>query len=194
MSALRRSPIHRTLAAGILAGAVAATTVVASSSATPRARQASRANGTYLVWGAPMSGQSDLARRVIRLTGVTFGVQRDFSVAGGTDRRRSAPALSELTLAKALNNDTSPRLLQAFVDRSDFDQVTIKFVRNGHTYLVAKLTDVLVSGYSLSSGGSAPTENVTLNFSKIEFKVGRQDTQPGTVDKAGWDLTAANVS
>ena len=42
----------------------------------------------------------------------------------------------------------------------------------GQPYLEVKLTDVLISSYSTSgSGGDVPTEQVSLNYAKIEYRI-----------------------
>ncbi len=175
-----------------LVAAIAVATVVASSSATPPARHASLPDGAYLVWGVPKTGQSGLARRAIRVNQITFGVTRTTGV--GTGGTTSRPVVSEVTFTKTLNNDTSPRLLQGLIAQNQFDTVFIKFVKNAQILYAAKLSDVVISGYSISSGGDRPKESVSLNFAKVEFKVGNQTTTPGTVTSAGWDLSAATTS
>jgi type VI secretion system secreted protein Hcp len=37
-------------------------------------------------------------------------------------------------------------------------------------YLTLTLTNNMISGYSISSGGDRPMESLTLNFTKIEYK------------------------
>ncbi len=69
--------------------------------------------------------------------------------------------------------------------------VTIDFCKTDkgklETYMAYKLTDVLISGYSISSGGDRPSESLSLNFTKIEFK--------GTpMDKANKGAGGASVT
>ena len=57
-------------------------------------------------------------------------------------------------------------------------------------YMKIKFTDLLVSSYSTGGGGEEPLENISLNFSKIEFEY-REQKKDGTLDgpiPAGWDL------
>jgi type VI secretion system secreted protein Hcp len=61
-------------------------------------------------------------------------------------------------------------------------------------YLKITMSDVLVSSYSTggSKGQVVPTENIALNFAKIEFEYKPQKPD-GSLDapvKAGWDLKA----
>ena len=68
--------------------------------------------------------------------------------------------------------------------------VKIHFVSTGspgETYVEYTLTNTLISGYSISSGGDRPTESLSLNFTKIEYKL----TPAGTAND---DLTPVIVS
>lgn len=51
--------------------------------------------------------------------------------------------------------------------------------------MVITMSDVFISGYSLSSGGDRPTESLSLNFSKIEVKYLQAS---GLTTRGGWDL------
>ena len=61
-------------------------------------------------------------------------------------------------------------------------------------YLIIKFTDLLVSSYQTggSSGDVIPVDQISLNYSKIEFEY-KPQTEKGTVSspvKAGYDLKA----
>ena len=57
--------------------------------------------------------------------------------------------------------------------------ITMRKAGNKHTYLVIKLTQVLVSSAETapSGGGAKPQENITLSFGKIEVEYKEQ--KPG---------------
>jgi len=59
-------------------------------------------------------------------------------------------------------------------------------------YLVNKFTDLLVSSYQTggSAGDVVPTDQISLNFAKIEkeYKPQKADGSLGSAVKAGWDL------
>jgi len=58
-------------------------------------------------------------------------------------------------------------------------------------YLKIKLTDILISSYAEGgAGGDAPTDQFSLNFTKIEFSYQPQepDGSLGEPVKASWDL------
>ncbi len=58
------------------------------------------------------------------------------------------------------------------------------------TYYKVELENVLVSSYSLSSGGDRPSESISLNFSKIIVSyIPIDDTgKPGAPITTGYDL------
>ena len=47
-------------------------------------------------------------------------------------------------------------------------------------YMTMNFENVMVSHYSLSSGGDRPTESVSFNFTKVEYKDNAQTQRPGT--------------
>jgi type VI secretion system secreted protein Hcp len=63
-------------------------------------------------------------------------------------------------------------------------------------YLKIKLTDVLVSGFKehgASSGGDIPSEEISLNFAKVEYSYqpqGADGKAQGGPILAGWDVKA----
>lgn len=61
-------------------------------------------------------------------------------------------------------------------------------------YMIVKMTDVLVSSYQMggSQGDVIPTDQVSLNFSKIEieYKEQKADGSLGGAVKAGYDVKA----
>jgi type VI secretion system secreted protein Hcp len=74
-------------------------------------------------------------------------------------------------------------------------QLTVrKAGENALEYLIIKLEDILVA--SVSTGGSGGedrlTENVTLNFAKVDVEYTQQDGkgQAGAKPKMGWDIPA----
>jgi type VI secretion system secreted protein Hcp len=57
----------------------------------------------------------------------------------------------------------------------------------GNTYVTYTLTNTLISGYSVSTGGDRPSESVTLSFTKIEYKFIPYDDK----NKAGTPVTVS---
>lgn len=90
----------------------------------------------------------------------------------------------------------SPKLMLA-VAKGEHIPRAILFVRksggNQQDYYIIRLEDVMVTSYQSSAGGSSgdvPTDQFSLNFSKIEFEYKPQnaDGSLGEAVRASWDL------
>ena len=72
---------------------------------------------------------------------------------------------------------------------------TITFTREDKgvtlNLIVIKLTDVILSGVSLSSGGDEPQESISLNYAKITLEYTKQKEEGGKEGVApfGWDIS-----
>ena len=110
----------------------------------------------------------------IELSSFQWGVGRGISSPTGAsaDRESSAPSVSEVVITKAQDISSVGMLTQALqgvgvpvqIDfcRTNKDQMDI--------YLTIELVNVMVSGFSTSSGGDRPSESITLNFTKVTYK------------------------
>ena len=135
----------------------------------------------------------------IELHSFQWGVGRGISspTGGSADRESSAPSVSEIVVTK--NTDVaSPKLLDESLQGEGQD-VEIDFCKTDkgklEVYLKYMLTNTMISGYSLSSGGDRPSESLSLNFTKIEFKntgMGKAG-ETGSPDAVSYDLALAKV-
>ncbi len=136
----------------------------------------------------------------ITLNSFQWGVGRGISTPVGDTARREAsqPSVSEVTVTKIADVSSSQLFVEA-VTGTNAKLVKIHLTRTGSpgdTYLEFILTDTLVSGYSMSSGGDQPSESLSLNFTKIEFNYTpfTADNKPGTTKRASFDLSTAQKS
>ena len=136
----------------------------------------------------------------IELNSCQFGVGRSITnaTAKGVNREASAPSVSEIVVTK-VTDGASVKLLQASCFGEGKD-VQIDFCKTDkdklEPYLTLTLTNTMVSGYSISSGGDRPSESVSLNFTKIECKntgMGAAN-ETGSPEAASWDLATAKGS
>lgn len=110
----------------------------------------------------------------IELNSIQWGVGRGISSPTGAsaDRESSAPSISEITVSKA-SDKSSPKLLNEAL-QGEGKTVIIDLCKTDKGKLVVyatyTLTNTMISGYSVSSGGDRPSESLSLNFTKIEFK------------------------
>lgn len=116
-----------------------------------------------------------------------WGVGRGISMptGGGVGTRESStPSVSEITVTKATDASTTDLLKNVLGAKMD-TKVKFDFTRTGDkgeemSFLHLELTDTAVSGYSVSSGGDRPSESLSLNFTKIEYKVITIDDKGGS--------------
>lgn len=131
----------------------------------------------------------------IELHSLQWGVGRAVGSAarGSTTRESSEPSISELTITKAM--DIASNGLFADAVGGDFSNtVTLKLTTTTKdtvtTFLKYELSDTGLSGYSVSSGGEAPMETLSLNFTKVMITyTGLNTKTSGAPDTVGYDLT-----
>ena len=94
------------------------------------------------------------------------------STGSGANRQGSHASVSEVTVTKNLD-PASLHLWRDSLDGKLNTKVEFSFTRadqDNSEYLHVTLFDTGVSGFSISSGGDRPSESISLNFAKIEFK------------------------
>lgn len=132
----------------------------------------------------------------INLESMQFGVGRGISMGVGTmsNREASLPSLSEIVVTKALD-PASALLMQHAMASSEGVKVEIVLARTGAKEVEEigryTLEDVLISGFSVSAAsGGAPTESVSLSYSKItvDLKGADKANKNGQNIKVGYDL------
>lgn len=111
----------------------------------------------------------------IEVSSFQWGVGRGIGSPTGAsgNREASTPSVSEITVTKSLDN-SSGGLLKEALSSGGKANLVISFVRTDGTgadvFLEITLTDTMISGYSMSSGGDKPSESLSFNFTKIEVK------------------------
>ncbi|MGQ3214236.1 MAG: Hcp family type VI secretion system effector [Shinella sp.] len=139
----------------------------------------------------------DAHKKWIEVSSLQFGTGRGISAAigGSTNREASQPSISEVVVTKSLDAASS-KLFTESVTGNAGKKVEIHLVSTGNpgnTYVEYVLTNGLVSGYSVSSGGDRPSESISINFTKIEFKFTPFDNgnKAGTPVTVNYDLSLA---
>ncbi len=124
-----------------------------------------------------------------------FGVGRGVSSpSGGSGKREvSAASISEVTFSRE-SDLASPELFFQACGGQTLELATINIVQvennEPKVHVAIELTDPIVSGYSISTGGDNPSESVTLNFTKISFQYNSFDGKKVTQSAAKkWDLS-----
>ena len=131
----------------------------------------------------------------IDISSLQFGIGRGISTPSGStaNRESSEPSISEVVVTKQMDGSSS-KLFTESVTGAAGKKVEIHLVSTGNpgnTYAEYTLTGGLISGYSISSGGDRPTESISINFTKIEYKLTPFDAanKAGTTVTVSYDLS-----
>jgi type VI secretion system secreted protein Hcp len=148
--------------------------------------------------GIDGESQDDKHKNEIDLISFNFGAQQPQSAATGGGLGAGKVHMSDLTVTKHIDK-ASPKLLLACCTGQHIKTASLTARKAGggqQDYMVVKLTDVIVSGYhgagEAQNGNTLPSEQVALNYSKIEYEYKQQNadgTLGGTV-AAGYDVKA----
>jgi len=116
----------------------------------------------------------------ITLQTVHFGTSRSVAASVGSTagREASVPNISEITVTKQLDA-SSAGLFRASVTLSTGQSVQIAFTKtgsNGEAYLKYQLDDVLITGYSISTAGDRPVEQISISCAKFQMTVTTTDS------------------
>lgn len=128
----------------------------------------------------------------------SFQFGAGLSVTSGTSnqtRSTSHPSFSEINVTR-VSDSATPQLLQHLASATTMaGDTVITFTREDNnatlSLIVIKLTDVILSSVSLSSGGDEPQESISLNYAKITVEYTKQKEEGGKEGVApfGWDLS-----
>jgi type VI secretion system secreted protein Hcp len=128
-----------------------------------------------------------------------WGVGRGISTPTGSaaNREASQPSVSEIVVTKMHDTASTKLFGESLVGTGK--KVEIHFVTSGkpgETYLEYELTNTMISGYSLSSGGDRPTESLSLNFTKIMYttKPTGLDAKTTSPEAATFDIGTAGLT
>lgn len=127
----------------------------------------------YLKFDSIKGGSTDDSfKEQIELMSCQWGAGLGVSSARGGNRTSSEPSVSEITATKTIDK-SSEGLFKALLKGDPVGKGTISFTAatkgESVAYLVLELEDVIISGYSISSGGDIPSESLSLNFTKFDW-------------------------
>ena len=135
----------------------------------------------------------------VEVNSFQFGIGRGISspTGGSADRESSAPSVSEIVITKPMDKSSYRWMEESLYGEGQ--DVTIDFCKTDkgalEVYASYTLTDCMVSGYSVSSGGDRPSESLSLNFTKIVYNFSEMGAKnaKGETPKTGWDIAAAKA-
>jgi len=138
-------------------------------------------------------------KKWIELSSCQWGLGRGISspTGGSADRESSAPSVSEVTVSKAQDVATIKLVDAALQGEGKLVEIDFTKTDKGklEVYLKLTLTNTMISGYSLSSGGDRPSESLSLNFTKVEVKMLQNDPTGAGTDSSNvtYDISTAKV-
>lgn len=159
---------------------------------TPRVAQGAQVD--YFLKLGDIKGEASDASHSgwIEIQSFSWGVSQTTTTGSASQGRRSRP---DDVVVKKILDKASPLLMKAIATGQHFPEVVLAVPQpGGSDYFTIKLSDVMVSGYSVSGGGDRPTESLSLNFTKIEMEYQAQGASAaasgasaGSV-KASWNV------
>jgi type VI secretion system secreted protein Hcp len=139
----------------------------------------------------------------IELKSLQWGVGRGVSSPTGSsaDRESTAPSVSEVTVTKDNDTASDGLLSEAFTGDGGGNGATVQIdmtrTQAGQlvVYQTVTLNNVIISGYSTSSGGDRPSESLSLNFVKIAVTNTpmKPDGTTGSPSTTTYDLAQAKT-
>ena len=104
----------------------------------------------------------------LELASWSFGASNPSSVGSGSAGAGKV-SISSFNFMRKVDK-ASPQLKAASVSGTPIPSLSLSVpIKNSSQYLTITLENVVVSSYSVSSGGDRPMESVSMNYSKIEI-------------------------
>jgi len=156
--------------------------------------KASAAQADYFLKIEGIDGESSDAQHpnTIQIESWSFG-ESNAGITRGSGGGAGKASFSDISFTSSISKAT-PKLMLAVANGKRFPKATLMVRKAGsdqQDYYKVTLSNVMVSSYANSgSGTSLPTDQFSLNFTKIEFEY-KPQTAAGTAAssvKAGWDL------
>lgn len=134
--------------------------------------------------GIKGSSTDDKFKEMIELNSFQWGAGLGVSSPRGGDRTTSEPSVSEITTTKTTDKSSEllfKNLLKGEVIKKGTISFTAASKGESVAYATLELSDVIISGFSMSSGGDTPSESLSLNFTKFDWcYIGRDKENSGS--------------
>ena len=142
--------------------------------------------------GIDGESQDDRHKGEIEVLSFSWGESQAGAVAHGGGGGAGKVSMQDFHFTMK-SSKASPKLFLHCATGQHIKEATLTARKAGERpieYLKYKLTDILVSSYQIGSGGDTPSEEVSLNFTKleVEYRTQNADGSLGSPVNAGWDL------
>jgi type VI secretion system secreted protein Hcp len=141
--------------------------------------------------GIPGESKDTAHKGEIDVLSFAWGLTNTGVAAPGGGAGAGKASFQDLHVVKPVDK-ASPKLVEACASGQHIKEVVLTCRRSGKKrleFLSYKLSNVVITSYQV--GGSAPegpTDQVSLNFGKIEMEYRPAGAQPAV--RAGWDVAA----
>jgi type VI secretion system secreted protein Hcp len=145
----------------------------------------------------PGSSTDDKFKDQVEVNSFQFGAGIGVGSPRGGDRTSSEPSVSEITCSKQTDK-SSEMLFKYLLLGENIGKAMISFTAASKgesvAYAQLELSDVIISGFSMSSGGDIPSESISLNFTKFDWSfTGRDATGTGSPTHLIYDLSKNKI-
>jgi type VI secretion system secreted protein Hcp len=128
----------------------------------------------------------------INVDAYSWGASNSGSIGPGTGQGSGKVDFADFSFTKLVDK-SSPVLLLALAKGTHFDEALFDVVRTGGdpvNFLQYAFTDVLMTSYSIGSGGDIPTESWSFTFGKVQMTYRPQDAKGnlGSPVTFSWDV------
>ena len=128
----------------------------------------------------------------IELNSFQLGIEHPIDIATGQSSGKTI--FSPIAITKIMDS-SSPALFSKVASGQSISQIDIFFAKTTpsglQTYAHYILKNVIISSYSVSSGGDTPSESIILSFETIQFEFSTTNAD-GTLNPpsptVGWDI------
>ncbi len=136
--------------------------------------------------------------KMIEVYSFSVGVGRGITTKAGNtqDREANAPSFSEINVTKVLDKTSPLFFTESCVGKAKNYEFHFVETSDGlEEYYDCKLSNVLISSYSLSSDGGEPSESISLSYDKIEVSFSPRDDKDakGGAVRAAYNLATAST-
>jgi type VI secretion system secreted protein Hcp len=150
--------------------------------------------------GVPGDVTSEKHTSWINLNSVQFGVGRGIPTptpGNAKDRESSDTNVSEIVVTKAFDDASTGLFRESLQGTGKTVVIDLCEGTEERVYMKYTLTNTLISGYSVSSGGDRPMESISLNFTKIETEQTTREMSHedgGSPDRVNYDIALHQLS
>lgn len=145
--------------------------------------------------GIEGESNDDKLKKQIEISSFSFGESNSGSFASNSGGGVGKVSMQDFHFTMTVNK-ASPELFLACAEGRHIKDATLTCRKAGggqQDYLIVTMADVLVSSYQTGGSGGGdvmPTEQISLNFAKIEVEYKEQDSKGNTTGsiKKGWNL------